>query len=130
MQNSGYPGYNEYNSGDFLSATMPHGNHLADFPGMPGDGMPTSIEDARTAKEWIYFVENKKKLAEVSKEEEKEKPKFADECVDYPRDPPRDSTKCCQSKLHDTMQKVKIDRKFLAVNKEAIVPLKIEEQLA
>lgn len=28
------------------------------------------------------------------------------------------------------MQKVKIDRKFLAVNKEAIVTLKKEEQLA
>lgn len=95
--------------------------------------MPTSMDEARPAegwKEWLFFVENKKKLTEESKEEEKEKPKFADECVEYPRDPPRDDAKCCESKLHETLQKVKIDRKCQAANKEAIVTLSKEEQLA
>ena len=93
-------------------------------------GMPTTIEEVTNTKEWIWFVENKKKLIEESKDEEKEKPKFADECVDYPRDAPRDHTTCCNSKLHETMQKVKVERKHLAVNKEAIVKLTKEELLA
>jgi hypothetical protein len=92
--------------------------------------MPTSEDEIRTAQEWLYFVENKKKITEESRGEEKEKPKYADECVDFPRDPARDDSKCCHSKLHETLQKVRIDRTRQAVNKEAIVTLTKEELLA
>ena len=94
-------------------------------------GVPTSMEEVKTAKEWLQYVQylkQKKKSTEESREEDKEKPKFADDCVDYPRDPPRDDVKCCDSKLHETLQRVEIAKKYQA--KEAVVTLTKEEQLA
>ena len=46
------------------------------------------MDELRTTQERIDFVSRKK--PEETKEEDKEKPKYADLCVDFPRDPPRE----------------------------------------
>jgi len=66
-------------------------------------GIPTSMDEVTNAREWLLFVEHQKRHTEASGEDDREKPRFADQCVDFPRDAPRDDAKCCHSKLHELL---------------------------
>lgn len=66
-------------------------------------GIPTSMDEVTNAREWLLFVEDQKRHTEASGEDDREKPRYADQCVDFPRDAPRDDAKCCHSKLHELL---------------------------